>query len=135
MDGTGANIGRGVRAVVIGGVDRKRIVLTGLSMGGAGAWEIAAAHPDRFAAVVPVCGFGKPETAAALKGLPLWAFVGDEDMDRIVRETRAMVAALRAVDAKPKYTEYRGIGHNSWDRAYNDPSLAAWMLDPTGHKP
>ena len=116
-------------------VDRKRVVLTGLSMGGAGAWEIAAAHPDRFAAVVPVCGRGKPEAAATLKGRPLWTFVGDADSDRTVRNTREMVAALRAVGAKPRLTEYRGIGHNSWDRAYNDPSLVAWMLDPTGHKP
>ena len=116
-------------------VDRKRVVLTGLSMGGAGAWEIAAAHPDRFAAVVPICGRGKPEAAATLKDRPVWTIVGDEDSDRTVRNTREMVAALRAVGAKPKLTEYRGIGHNSWDRAYNDPSLAAWMLDPTGHKP
>ena len=52
-----------------------------------------------------------------------------------MRNTREMVAALRAVGAKPRFTEYRGVGHNSWDRAYNDPSLIAWMLDPTGHKP
>ena len=85
--------------------------------------------------MVPICGRGKPEAAATLKDRPVWTFVGDEDSDRTVRNTREMVAALRAVGAKPRLTEYRGIGHNSWDRAYNDPSLAAWMLDPTGHKP
>ncbi len=116
-------------------VDRKRVVLTGLSMGGAGAWEIAAAHPDRFAAVVPVCGRGKPEAAASLKDHPLWTFVGDADADRTVQNTREMVSALRALGAKPKLTEYRGIGHNSWDRAYNDPILIAWMLDPAVQRP
>src|SRR4028119_2237611 len=92
-------------------VDRRRIVLTGLSMGGAGAWSIAAAHPDRFAAGAPGCGlggpgrrpraslargcgFGAPETPAALKDRPLGTLVGDEDSERIVRSTREMVSAL-----------------------------------------
>ncbi len=116
-------------------VDRKRVVLTGLSMGGAGAWEIGAAHPGRFAAVVPICGRGAPEAATILNDRPVWTIVGDEDSDRTVRNTRGMVSALRAFGGRPKFTEYRGIGHNSWDRAYNDPRLVAWMLDPTGHKP
>jgi poly(3-hydroxybutyrate) depolymerase/prenyltransferase beta subunit len=108
--------------------DRNQVILTGLSMGGRGSWELAAAHPDRFAAVVPICGIGRPEAAPALKRLPVWTFVGDADRDQTVLNTRAMVEALRDAGAAPKLTEYRGVGHNSWDRAYNDPALAAWML-------
>jgi predicted peptidase len=109
----------------------ERVVLTGLSMGGRGAWELAAAHPDRFSAVVPICGPGRPEDVAALKALPVWTFVGDADRDTTVRNLREMAAALRTAGASPRATEYRGVGHNSWDRAYSDPALLPWMLGPT----
>ena len=108
--------------------DRKKVMITGLSMGGRGTWEIAAANPERFAAVVPICGRGKPESAKNLAALPVWAFVGDADQDATVLNSRAMVEGIAAAGAKPKYTEYRGVGHNSWDRAYNDPRLIEWML-------
>ncbi|HEX8200269.1 MAG TPA: family 16 glycoside hydrolase [Isosphaeraceae bacterium] len=112
-------------------VDPERVVLTGLSMGGRGAWELAAAHPGRFSAVVPICGPGRPEDVAALKALPVWTFVGDADRDTTVRNLREMVAALCAAGASARATEYRGVGHNSWDRAYSDPTLLPWMLGST----
>ncbi|MDR3636516.1 MAG: DUF1080 domain-containing protein [Isosphaeraceae bacterium] len=107
--------------------DPRRVVLTGLSMGGSGSWSVAAANPGRFAAVVPVCGRGKTEAVDLLKALPVWAFVGDADRDETVLNTRAMVQALRSAGNRAKETEYRGVGHNSWDRAYNDPALIEWM--------
>jgi poly(3-hydroxybutyrate) depolymerase/prenyltransferase beta subunit len=109
-------------------VDRSRVALTGLSKGGSGSWGLAAARPELFAAVVPICGSGRTETASSLKGLPVWTFVGDADRDRTVLGTRAMVEGVRAAGGKALETEYRGVGHNSWDRAYNDPALVAWML-------
>lgn len=109
-------------------VDPKRVVLTGLSMGGIGSWAMAASHPDRFSAVVPICGFGDVRTAKALKDLPSWTFVGDADSPRLVGGTRAMVEAIKAEGGSVLWTEYRGVGHNSWDRAYSDPKLLAWML-------
>jgi acetyl esterase/lipase/prenyltransferase beta subunit len=109
--------------------DRNKVILTGLSMGGAGTWSIAMENPDRFAAVVPVCGRGDEANARVLKGLPVWAFVGDADSNATVLNTRAMVEALRAAGGTARETEYRGVGHNSWDRAYNDPGLIAWMLE------
>jgi predicted peptidase len=87
------------------------------------------ASPDRFAAVVPVCGRGDEANAKVLKGVPVWAFVGDADSNATVLNTRAMIEALRAAGATARETEYRGVGHNSWDRAYNDAALFAWMLD------
>jgi acetyl esterase/lipase len=109
--------------------DSKRVILTGLSMGGAGTWSIAMANPERFVAVVPVCGRGDEANAQVLKALPVWAFVGDADSNPTVLNTRAMVEALRAAGGNARETEYRGVGHNSWDRAYNDPGLIAWMLE------
>ncbi len=108
--------------------DPKRIVLTGLSMGGHGSWDLATAQPERFAAVVPICGPGSPEAALKLKGLPVWAFCGDADRDRTVLNLRTMVETLVREGATARLTEYRGVGHNSWDRAYNDPAVVEWML-------
>ncbi|HEV3168622.1 MAG TPA: family 16 glycoside hydrolase [Isosphaeraceae bacterium] len=111
-------------------VDKSRVVLTGLSMGGAGSWSIGSAHPERFSAVVPVCGFARPETVvAALKDKPVWTFLGDADSERIAQSTRALGAALRDAGSTMKATEYRGVGHNSWDRAYTDATLIDWMLN------
>ena len=109
-------------------IDRSRVVLTGLSMGGMGTWSIAAAHPEKFAALVPICGPGKPEDVAKYAGLPIRGFVGDDDSPRLHLGMRAMIEALRAAGATPGYTEYRGVGHVSWDRAYNEPGTLDWML-------
>lgn len=108
--------------------DANRVILTGLSMGGAGTWEMAAKDPKRFAAIVPVCGPPKGATPAAVAELPIWMFCGDEDRPGIVQGMREMAAGLRQMSVEPKVTEYRGVGHNSWDRAYSDPELVAWML-------
>lgn len=109
-------------------VDPNRIILTGLSMGGRGSWEIGAANKGRFSAVVPVCSPARIESANNLKGYPIWAFVGDRDRVETVRSMRAMTEKLHEEGAKVQYTEYRGVGHNSWDRAYNHRPLIDWMI-------
>ncbi len=109
--------------------DSKKVILTGLSMGGSGSWSIAAAHPEKFAAVVPVCGRGQEDKAKTLAALPVWAIIGDADSEGSVLNTRAMVKALRSAGGKARETEYRGVGHNSWDRAYNDLALIGWMVE------
>ena len=109
-------------------VDPNRIILTGLSMGGRGAWEIASANRNRFSAVVPICSPARIESANQLKSLPLWSIVGDADRVETVRSMRAMTSKLIEEGSTARYTEYRGVGHNSWDRAYNDRELLDWML-------
>jgi acetyl esterase/lipase/prenyltransferase beta subunit len=113
--------------------DPQRVILTGLSMGGSGSWQLATAHPERFAAVVPICGRGKIEDAAKLKSLPVWSFCGDADRDQTVLNMRAMVEALEQAGASPRITEYRGVGHLSWDRVYNDAEVIDWMLAQRKH--
>jgi dienelactone hydrolase/prenyltransferase beta subunit len=108
--------------------DPDRIILTGLSMGGFGTWEIAAAHPERFAAISPVCGPPRTASAEDVKHLPIWTFVGDDDNPRLVQGLRQIETALRETDAELQVTEYRGVGHNSWDRAYSDPAWIDWIL-------
>lgn len=111
-------------------IDPSRVVLTGLSMGGMGTWSIGAAHPDRFSALVPVCGPGETESAEQFRTIPVWGFVGDEDRAMLLGGMRAMARKLQVLGAPVKYTEYRGVGHNSWDRAYSDEGLIEWMLTP-----
>jgi predicted peptidase len=110
--------------------DRSRLYLTGLSMGGFGAFAIAAAHPDRFAAVAPICGGGEPEMMArALRSMPIWVFHGGADEVVPPQRSREMVGAIRAAGSRAlRYTEYPDVGHNSWDAAYGDADLIAWML-------
>lgn len=109
-------------------VDRRRLYLTGLSMGGYGSWYLAARHPERFAAVGPICGGGPEAQAAKLVGLPLWAWHGDEDRAVPVERSRKMIAAIRKAGGKPKYTELAGVGHGSWVQAYHPDALLPWMF-------
>ncbi len=109
-------------------VDKDRIYLTGLSMGGYGAWMLAAKHPYRFAAVMPICGGGDPDDADKLARTPIWAFHGEDDPVVVPQESRRMVEAVREAGGLVKYTEYPDTGHNSWDAAYSDPEAIAWLF-------
>jgi predicted peptidase len=110
-------------------VDPKRIYLTGLSMGGFGTWSMAVAYPEKWAAIVPICGRGDPSQAAKIKDLPCWCFHGDADKAVAVKGSREMIAAIKGAEGSPRYTEYPGVGHNSWDRAYSTPELYTWLLE------
>jgi predicted CopG family antitoxin len=101
-------------------VDPRRVILTGLSMGGYGAWDLAARRPDLWAAVVPICGGGDPGTAAHMKDLPIWAFQGAKDPVVPPERSREMVEAVRRAGGKPRYTEYPDVAHDSWTPAYRD---------------
>jgi predicted peptidase len=109
-------------------VDEKRIYVTGLSMGGYGTWDLIARRPDFFAGAVPVCGGADDSTAPAIKHIPIWCFHGGADPTVKPERSRNMIAALKAAGGNPKYTEYPGVGHNSWDRAYSEPELAKWLF-------
>jgi predicted peptidase len=110
-------------------IDEKRQYLTGLSMGGFGTWSLAEKYPDRWAAIVPVCGGGDPANVKDIKDIPCWVFHGDADKAVNVEKGRQMVAALKEAGAKPKFTEYPGVGHNSWDKAYATSELYDWLLE------
>jgi predicted peptidase len=129
--------------------DPARVYLTGISMGGYGTWLLALQHPNRFAAIVPICGgldrraageiCGARETpkklyeaaAERIASIPQWIFHGDADAVVPVKESRMMVDALARHGAKIRYTEYAGVGHNAWDAAYAEPELMPWLLGRT----
>jgi predicted peptidase len=109
-------------------VDENRIYITGLSMGGMGTWALLAEEPRLFAAAVPICGGGNPKAARKFEDVPIWAFHGDADPTVSVEKTREMIAALKDEGAEPKYTEYPGVGHNSWTPAYRTAELYEWLF-------
>jgi poly(3-hydroxybutyrate) depolymerase len=109
-------------------VDGKRRFLTGISQGGAGTWALGARHADVFAAIAPVCGYGKPdEVAAALKNTPIWAFHGEDDKVVPAQQSKALCAAVEATGGAPVLTLYANTAHNSWDQAYRESALAEWL--------
>jgi predicted peptidase len=110
-------------------VDTSRLYLTGISMGGYGTWHYAIACPDRFAAVVPICGGGDPFKVCALKDVPVWVFHGARDSVVLPRESVKMVDALKECGGKVKFTLYSNSDHDSWTRTYNSPRLYEWMLE------
>lgn len=111
-------------------IDTRRLYLTGLSMGGFGSWDWAVREPDRFAAVVPICGGGDESKADRLVKTPIWAVHGDKDDVVGVELSRRMIEAIKKAGGEPKYTELAGVGHNSWTPAYSDPKgVVQWMFE------
>ncbi|WP_020532064.1 prolyl oligopeptidase family serine peptidase [Flexithrix dorotheae] len=109
-------------------IDERRLYLTGLSMGGYGTFDLLTRRPDMFAAAVVVCGAGDVRMVDRFKDVPLWIFHGEDD-DAVPSDlSKVMVNALTSVGAKPKYTLYPEVGHNSWDLAYNEEKLFPWLF-------
>lgn len=110
-------------------VDTSRIYLTGLSMGGYGTWHFATLAPDRFAAILPVCGGGVPYKMRWIKSLPVWAFHGDKDSVVPLEESARLIAALKKQGNKStRLTVYPGVGHDSWTATYDNEEIYEWML-------
>jgi predicted peptidase len=115
--------------------DPQRLYLIGVSMGGYGAWHMAAEYPGKFAAVVPICG-GSPlrtgdrftQIARKVGKTPVWVFHGAADRVVPVSESRQMVEALKAAGGNVRYSEYAGVGHNVWLNAMSEPDLLPWLL-------
>jgi predicted peptidase len=135
--------------------DPQRLYVTGISMGGHGTWYVATRAPGKFAAIVPICGFvnvKRPDLPAERKAfvlednpfansadpyvavasqiskVPTWIFHGGADPVVSPDESRRMFQILKASGFDVKYTEYQGVAHDSWDRAYAEPDLVPWLL-------
>jgi predicted peptidase len=109
-------------------VDQDRIYLTGLSMGGFGTWALAAYEPDRFAAIVPICGGGEVISTRRLVRLPVWAFHGAKDPIVPLKRSEEMVDALTKAKGNVKFTVYPDASHDSWTATYDNPEVYEWLL-------
>ena len=111
-------------------IDKSRIYITGLSMGGNGTWSLARSKPGRFAAIAPVCARSPFETeeVAALKNLSVWAFHGKKDDVIPYQETEKLVNKLEELNADVTFTLYPDLNHAICDETYNNPELYDWFL-------
>jgi predicted peptidase len=108
--------------------DPDRVYLTGLSMGGYGAWNWACHRPSAFAAIAPIAGEGNTDLADQLRDVPVWAFHGGKDPEVAVTEEERMINEVKRLGGDAKLTIYPDAGHNAWERAYGDPALFEWFL-------
>jgi len=109
-------------------VDTSRVYLTGLSMGGYGTWYLASRYPEKFAAIVPICGGGGWWMPGALKNIPAWVFHGDADPVVPLIESELMVDRIKQAGGDVTFTVYPGVDHDSWTQTYNNPELYTWLL-------
>jgi predicted peptidase len=110
-------------------VDQDRIYLTGLSMGGFGTWALAAYSPKRFAAIVPICGGGDPQTARRIAHIPAWVFHGAKDTTVPLERSERMVEALKRTGGKVRFTVYPDASHDSWTATYANPEVFQWLFE------
>lgn len=108
-------------------IDTKRIYVLGISGGGYGSWDFISAHPEVFAAAIPICGGGDPKYGPKLVNVPIWAFHGARDKLAPVAHSRDMIHAIRKAGGKPKYTEYEYAGHGIWDKV-REEGIMEWMF-------
>jgi predicted peptidase len=112
-----------------GSIDKKRVYLGGLSMGGYGSFELLWRKPNIFAAAIPICGGGNPAMIGGYRNdLPLWIFHGDKDNVIPVANSRMIFNLLKDKNKKIKYTEYPGVGHDSWKNAFLEKDLFPWLF-------
>jgi predicted peptidase len=109
-------------------VDADRVLCTGLSLGGHGTWEWAAAYPDDLAAIAPVCGFGDTDDVCRAKHVPVRAYHGADDTVVPLAAQQECVDALRACGGTVDFIVFPGVGHGAWIPAYDDPALVPWMM-------
>ena len=110
------------------GIDTARLYVTGLSMGGFGAIDLACRQPDRFAGLLAVCGGGDPAAMGSLVGLPVALWHGAADPVVPVTRSRDLAQALRTFGAPVVYRELAGVQHDAWRHAYGDDGGLAWLF-------
>jgi predicted peptidase len=109
-------------------IDPARRYVTGLSMGGYGSFDACLRRPGYFAAAVPICGGADDARYRDFVGTSFWIFHGGNDSVVPVGRSRSIYHQLKAAGANAKYTEYPGVDHNSWSKAYFEPGLADWLF-------
>lgn len=108
-------------------VDKNKVFLSGVSMGGYASWQMLMSEPDIFRKAVICCGGGMYWNAARIK-TSVWAFHGTDDPIVFFEESEKMVNAVNRTGGNAKLTEYKGIGHNCWEKTYSNPEIYKWLL-------
>ncbi len=110
-------------------VNKDKISITGISMGGFGTWDMGLNFPEYFSAIAPVCGGGLSWRCERLKNMPIWAFHGDIDPTVPLKNSVEMVDAVNSYGGNAKLTIFHNVDHFSWDNAYLETNVIEWLLD------
>ena len=110
-------------------IDKNKIAITGISMGGYGTWEMGITYPDFFSCMAPVCGGGFSWRTPSLKNEKIWAFHGDADVTVPPNNSYEMVDGVNKNGGNAKLTIFHDVGHNSWDPAYLETKVIDWLLE------
>ncbi len=114
--------------LISGKIDKRRVYVVGLSMGGFGVWDLIARYPSKFAAAVPICGGGDESDAQNLTNIPIWAFHGANDKVVLPERSIRMIKAIEQSGGNPLLTIYPTVGHDSWNLALSNPELYTWLF-------
>jgi predicted peptidase len=109
-------------------IDGARIYAAGQSNGGIGAWGLITKKPGVFAAAIPLCGAGNTRLASRAAATAVWAFHGEKDDVIAVSYSRDMISAVKRAGGTPRYTEYKGVGHEIWETVFKEPELLEWLF-------
>jgi len=112
-------------------INPKRVVLTGLSTGGAGVWRLGAQHPRRYAPLAPICAYSAYDEVPKLTKIPIWAFHNSTDPFVSSGSTDEMVKRINAAGGNARKTIYGRFGHNCWDAAYGNAKVVEWLTTQT----
>jgi len=109
-------------------IDPDRMYVAGQSNGGIGAFGLITKKPGLFAAAIPLCGAGNPGIAVRAAKTAVWAFHGEKDEVISSESSRNMITALKKAGGNPRYTEYKGVGHDIWELVFKEPGLEEWLF-------
>ena len=109
-------------------IDKDRLYVTGLSMGGSGTWSLISSYPDKFAAAMPLCGRGDLDSVSMLAKTPIWVLVGAKDREQTVENCQQMANALAKAGCKGRFTLYFELPHDCWTVTYDNPQTYEWLL-------
>lgn len=110
-------------------IDKSRVSLCGISMGGFGTWELALSQPWRFSAIAPLCGGGMNWRAWYVKDIPIRVYHGRRDDVVPLSQSEAMVNSVRLQGGNVEFTIYDDLSHNCWDRAFEETDLIKWLAE------
>lgn len=113
--------------------DPSRLSVMGASMGGFATWQLGMSVPEKFCALIPVCGGGMDWNAPRLVNVPVRAFHGALDTIVLPLESEKMVASLKKAGGDATLTVYPDAAHNAWTPTYSDPSLFLWLKEQKNH--
>ncbi len=114
--------------IAMSNIDTDRIYIMGLSMGAMGTFDMVIRYPEIFAAAVPICGAVNTDRLPAAKGVPFSIYHGDKDDIVPVECSRSANRKLRSLGAKGTDKEFIGVGHLSWDSAFNEDDFMSWLF-------